>query len=70
MADTGLAIYVAEQILAFRQKVKGADPAFFEQPENQAAFQTFVQSLPYVWVGQQSGRSSLLPLPTNGGALQ
>jgi hypothetical protein len=48
-----IGIFVAEQLLAFRQRALTGDPHFFEVPENQAAYQAFVQALPYVWVGRQ-----------------
>jgi hypothetical protein len=51
---TGLAQYVAAQMLAFREVVLAADEHFFDFPENVVAYRDFVQALPYVWVNLQS----------------
>lgn len=59
-ADSLLAYYVVDHIAAFREHALKKDPAFFEYPENIAAFRDFVQALPYVFLGQQTKADLLM----------
>lgn len=60
-----LAIFVAESLLAFRQRVEQVDPAFFSHVENQQAYLSLANTLPYVWVNQH-GKTDLADLLPGG----